>query len=194
MNEVEESEISFYKHLTVLAKMCATELDDETIAMYDKNLEHIGYNKLIYGLTEIITSRKARDPFPSIRDVARAAGDILDLDVLAEETTGKIMKAISTKGYHWSDKGADWNLDALDVLGAAGVMAVTYLGGWRTLCETRTDNTVLRAQIKKAARAAANSTSKILDNQPMIEDSSKKKVTYSHERIPAASYLKDMPK
>lgn len=117
----------FIKGLVVLAEMCDKALSKEYLAMYDAELSEIGYDRLCGAVHKIIRTRKSRDGFPSISELAAAAGMVSDPNSEAFEAANRILEAIAKFGWNCPD-------EAKAFIGELGWTVVQRAGGWENVC------------------------------------------------------------
>lgn len=119
---------AFLKGLLVLAEMCDKTLSKEMIAMYDAELAEVGYARLASAIRTVIRTRKSRDGFPSISELAQAAGAVKDAQSEGDEAANRIVQAISDFG--WSSPAS-----AREFIGELGWLVVQRAGGWESVCD-----------------------------------------------------------
>jgi len=153
-------EKQFFEKLTVLAKVCSFDLDTMIFRAYDSYLAPYGYEKICQALEKIFTTRRTRDPFPSIKEILDQILPPTDFESEAREAAGRILQAVNRFG--WVNP-----TEACKFIGELGWRAVERYGGWNSLCHTMTvQNTpIIQAQLRDIALASLKRAAAGLDNQ-----------------------------
>lgn len=121
-----DPEQTFLTLLTHLARVTKTELTEEDVALYDLELEPMGYSQVVTALKKIITERSARDPFPSVLDIRAVLKPEADPESEAQITAGKILQALVTIGPHQAERFKAF-------VGPLGWQVVLLSGGLTTI-------------------------------------------------------------
>lgn len=139
---------AFRVRLTALAGMCNHTLTPDMIALYERNLSVMGYDAVVAALDEVITRRRSRDAFPSIRELIELIQPEADPEAEAVEAASRIIHAVSRIGPYRPQ-------DARVLIGELGWLVVEREGGWTRICESLTDDnlTTMRAQWRQIALA-----------------------------------------
>lgn len=145
-------EESFHQHLAVLSKLCAQELDETTIRIYDEHLSaRYPYPRLTEALHQIIITRRSRDPFPSCQDIEEQINPRANARLDADRVAAILIKLVRRKGRNWRSS------DELRALaGDIGALVVGEMGGWYSFAEQCGDTKNLetfRAQIRDLSLA-----------------------------------------
>lgn len=148
----------FLTLLTQLANLSGMRLaeGDGILEIYDTALSPLGYSRLCVALLEIITTRRARDPFPSIRDIR----EIIEPETKPEDdavlVVGRIWEACNRFG------GINAEMRARQVeefVGPLGWATIRALGGWFSVQESsyigQAQEPSLKAQWRECAKAVA---------------------------------------
>lgn len=141
--------LKFLERLRALAKLCSLELDVVLLELYDKTLATAGYEAAMRAVDRIISTRNARDPFPSIADLMKIATGVLDDGDNAQEAAHRILEAVTKMGRYRGD-------EAREFIGSLGWYVVQRSGGWPSLCTqvTPQNASILRSQWKELALSA----------------------------------------
>lgn len=146
---VQKPEQQYAGMVTYLARLCNFQLDESSVEIQESFLSDIPLERRISAIQKIITTRKANDRFPSIRDIREAAGEKIedgrDDRFAATEISHSIWNAIGRFGYVDPD-------GAKAYLGQIAWAVVVCTGGWGEVCEaTEFDKTTLLAQWRDIA-------------------------------------------
>jgi hypothetical protein len=132
---VNEQEERFHRLMAILAARSRTELDEIEIEIYDRHLSPYGYEAVCLALESILVERASTDPFPAIGAILARMGMAQTPKAMAIDVTNRIVNAIRSKGYNWSDKVQDFEADQRRLLGELGCTVVKRLGGWQSVIE-----------------------------------------------------------
>lgn len=178
-------EQKFFTRITALASMCGFTLSPEVIALYDRNLSKLGYENLSHALDVVITNRKSRDPFPSIREIREIISPDADPEVEAIEAAGRIVQAVSRIGPYQCDK-------AREFIGELGWRVVEREGGWVNVCNVLTDENLgmLKAQWRQMAKSQYMRAKSGFESAPQLPQVENAKVL----PFDVTKLLQDMPK
>jgi len=140
---------SFLKNLVGLAQICNQQLSEPTIEMYEQILGSYGWEQVNRTLTKIFEERKARDPFPSPRDIKDLMGvrEVCD-ESKARESAARIRSAVSKFGSPNGDRAEEY-------IGSIGWEVVRMQGGWSQVCDGLTHNNSPTYQAQWRALALA---------------------------------------
>ena len=137
MTTQQNFEQRYLQRLNLLAKACSFNLDAQTVSSFDEFLADLGYERLTDAIGKILTTRKATDRFPSIRDIRQAAGEVYDEPqddkAKATEIAHRIWTAIGRFGGYNGEDAKAW-------LGPIAWATVRLAGGWSSICEIENEN------------------------------------------------------
>lgn len=146
----------FLSRLYALAKMCNAKLDDDILELYDTSLAPLGHARVAAAIEQVIVNRRARDPFPSIRDIRELLEPVNDEQSIAVDAASRIYAAISKYGHNWIDKAKDdWPAEPIRVLGTLAWEVVRQSGGWEAVCRESgdVDRGIFVAQLRELAKS-----------------------------------------
>jgi len=147
---METPQQKFLKRLEVLANLTGATLTKDIVALYDRGLRSLGYDALCGAVEEVIKTRRSRDPFPSIADIAKILRPREEDRDLAIEAAGRVIQAIGKFGTYQADEARQW-------IGEIGWYVVERAGGWSTLCaRPESEREICRAQYRDLALSAIN--------------------------------------
>lgn len=177
---------AFFVRLTALAGMCQFTLTPEVLALYDRNLSALGYDRVVAALDEVITRRRSRDSFPSIRDIREIIQPDADPESEALEAVGRIVHAISRVGPYRTK-------EAREYIGELGWAVVQRDGGWEQVCNVLTDENIgtMKAQWRQMAMAQYKRAKAGLSAAPSLPDPT---TPGSAKLLSMANLLPEMPK
>lgn len=148
-----DKRVRFLELLGGLAEMVATaypnfRLSKIMIQLYENALAQHGYDRLCAALEQIVLSRKSRDPFPSVAEVAAVINPQLDPAHEAIEAANRVWAAVGKFGYT-NPQGAE------EYIGQLGWKVVERYGGWGAVCQESnySDAGVIKAQMRETAKA-----------------------------------------
>lgn len=138
---------AFISKFVLLAEMCGKSLSEDLVAMYEKSLSQLGYEKLSYVIEQIILERGDRDPFPSIRTIREKVVPTPSAESEAIDAANRISEAMAKYGYGRRE-------EAKQFIGELGWLIVQRQGGWENLCENTltTQMPTLRAQWRELGK------------------------------------------
>lgn len=139
----------FAKRMAVLAQLTPHfELDDtgNLLGIYNSHLKAYGYERVCLALDEIIASRNARDPFPSVKEIKEVMDPQVDEKSLAVDTAERLWAAVGKFG---------WCNDPGHTLGEIATEVIRRSGGWRSVCNeaNQSEAGIFKAQKRELARA-----------------------------------------
>ncbi len=168
---------AFYSRLAAIAKLCAFELDDDVIALYERALEGIGYQRLVRALDELVVELRPGMPFPSIAAIRKAAtgelppseqrsADDAEARTAATLVLGAVSKfgAINGSGPSAIEKGERIRA----YVGDLGWACIDMRGGWNFICQTVSNEnlTTFEAQLRELARSKLDRRRRGVDDLP----------------------------
>jgi hypothetical protein len=90
---------AFEMRLLALADMVqGFTLTPQLVAMYDKHLSPLGYDRVCQALEQVMVERGSRDPFPSIKEIRGLVEPTLDPDAEAREIALRMVRAVRSCG------------------------------------------------------------------------------------------------
>lgn len=148
----------FAKRMMILAKLCKFDMEPELLALYDSELEPLGYDKVIVALDSIMRDRNTKDQFPSIREIKQTMGVSVREKIsqektdqnLADRAVDKIFAAIKKFGAGYPDSRLE---EFREYVGSVGRVVIRQYG-WQEICGISGDNVpIFRAQMRRSAVA-----------------------------------------
>lgn len=149
MAQSDPNEERFWKLMGGLSKLCRTELDEETIGLYDQVLvAEFGYARVCDALQKVIMERDSRDAFPSIKEIRAILDPQADTESAAVMAANVICERVALDGWTNSDR-------AKERMGPLAWRVVQLCGGWPQVCSMLNEKnmTQMRAQFRDAAKA-----------------------------------------
>ncbi len=132
--------------MVALANVCAFNLADETLEMYDLILAGLGYQKATLAISKIIATRESKAPFPSASEIIAVSQDRISPAGMAVEIADKVWNAVERFGWNNRLRAEEW-------VGPIGKAVIDRVS-WGALCEAPSSQaTSVKAQLRNTAQS-----------------------------------------